>query len=220
MILPLRLLVLASFQLRVFVSIVGHLCIHFWCFAAASEGKKQGTVISNTSGGFAPWRQLHLNASDLQTQSNAFERSPVCLLTRAPLASWHDRSHGKIHQSTVVFITLDGSQQNWRNCEFVLVKYWAIKTQQAVNNKNNQITPQCHGVLKQYSGGGGLRRYFCDVAKLLRLIPQWIKTELALIGCVTFTQLLTSMLTLEVFVSRQRCNEKSQVSANGCNTVH
>lgn len=49
--------------------------------------KKQDSIISNTSGGFVAQRQLHLNASDLQTQSNAVERGAVLSFNKGSVSA-------------------------------------------------------------------------------------------------------------------------------------
>ena len=88
MILPLKLLLLASFQLRVFVSVAGHFTSDLLQQRGREKKrkKKQAAPISTTSGGFVARRQLHLNASDLQTQSNAFENKRCLLLNKGSVS--------------------------------------------------------------------------------------------------------------------------------------
>lgn len=96
------------------------------------------------------------NTSHLPASSNVFKRSGMFGLMRLLLSGWHDQSPERIHQSPVVFITLDGSGENWHDCEFVLVKCWVIKSQRAVNKQIHSATLRHTNKLRRSIAHNGL----------------------------------------------------------------
>lgn len=108
--------------------------------AAADENGKSNFYPSAHQVVLHPGGNSARNTSNLAAPSDVFKRSGMFRLMRLLLSGWHDQSPERIHQSPVVFITLDGSGENWHDCEFVLVKCWVIKSQRAVNKQIHSAT--------------------------------------------------------------------------------